>query len=86
MATAPADATLVVYHTAVLAYVDETKRRAFADAVSDLGVVWLSNERSWVLRCIGIERDDPGSFLLVRDGQEILARTDPHGTWVEWVA
>jgi hypothetical protein len=86
VATAPADATLVVYHTAVLAYVDETKRRAFADAVSDLGVVWLSNERSWVLRCIGIERDDPGSFLLVRDGQEILARTDPHGTWVEWVA
>lgn len=83
---APSGATLVVYHSAVLAYVGEDRRRAFADAVSSLGAVWLSNEGDQVLRCIGIGRVDPASFLLVRDGREILARTDPHGAWIEWVA
>jgi hypothetical protein len=23
-------------------------------------------------------------MLLVRDGSQVLARTDPHGTWIEW--
>lgn len=83
-ARAPSGATLVVYHTAVLAYVDDDKRRAFAEAVRRLGAVWLSNEGARVLRCIGIDGDDAGSFLLVRDGHDVLARTDPHGGWLEW--
>jgi hypothetical protein len=83
-ADAPADSTLVVYHSAVLAYVGEDKRRAFADAVSQLGAVWLSNEGDRVLLRVGIAGVDPGSFVLVRDGREILARTDPHATWIEW--
>ena len=84
-AQAPVGATLVVYHSAVLAYVELPKRRAFADAVRDLGAVWLSNEGSGVLPGLGA---DPGlaSFLLVRNGKEVLARTDPHGTWLEWLA
>jgi hypothetical protein len=85
-ADAPCDATLVVYHSAVLAYVGEDKRRAFADAVSEIGALWLSNEGDRVLRCIGIDRVDPGAFVLVRDGHEILARTDPHATWIEWLS
>lgn len=84
-AQAPANATLVVYHSAVLAYVSHAKRQAFAEAVHDLGAVWLSNEGDRVLRCIGVDRDDPGCMLLVRDGRQILARADPHGTWVEWL-
>jgi hypothetical protein len=69
----------------VLAYVELSKRRAFADAVRDLGAVWLSNEGSGVLP--GLAADPgPSSFLLVRDGEEVLARTDPHGTWLEWLA
>lgn len=49
-AEAPADATLVVFHSAVLLYLDADGRRRFADLVSGLGaalgrrVVWLSNE------------------------------------------
>jgi hypothetical protein len=35
---APRDVTLVVFHTAVLAYVDADKRAAFADAVGAMGV------------------------------------------------
>lgn len=84
-ATAPFDATLVVYHSAVLAYVGEDTRRAFAEAVATLGGVWLSNEGDRVLDCIGVSGTDPGSFILVRDGHEVLARCDPHGTWIEWL-
>lgn len=82
---APARSTLVVYHSAVLAYVDESKRRAFADAVGDLGAVWLSNEGVGVLECLGTTTEDRTGFLLVRDGTDILARTDPHGTWMQWL-
>jgi hypothetical protein len=82
---APSTATLVVYHSAVLAYVDETKRRAFAGAVRDLGAVWFSNEGDQVLCPPGVDHSDTASFLLVRDGREALARSDPHGTWVEWL-
>jgi hypothetical protein len=83
-AQAPADATLVVYHSAVLAYVDVPKRQAFAAAVRDLGATWLSNEGDGVLPSLAT---GPGTacFLLVRDGEEVLARTDPHGTWLEWL-
>jgi hypothetical protein len=84
-ALAPPGATLVIYHSAVLAYVDMAKRRAFAGAVRDLGAVWLANEGPRVLPGMGAQADD-GKFALVRDGTEVLARTDPHGTWFEWLA
>jgi hypothetical protein len=42
---APRDATLVVFHTAVLAYVNAAEdRAAFARAVRELGATWISNE------------------------------------------
>lgn len=49
-ASAPADATVVVFHSAVLLYLDADGRREFADLMAGLGervgrrVVWLSNE------------------------------------------
>lgn len=45
-ASAPADATLVVFHSAVLLYLDADQRRRFADLVTSLDrpVIWLSNE------------------------------------------
>jgi hypothetical protein len=84
-AQAPSGATLVVYHSAVLTYVDEAKRRAFAEAVRALQAVWISNEGDGVLRCIGVDHGNAGSMLLVRDGRDVLARGDPHGTWVDWL-
>jgi hypothetical protein len=83
--TAPPDATLVVYHTAVLAYVDPNKRGAFADAVHDLGAVWLSNEGEGAIASpAGTNASHKGDhFILIRDGEELLAFTDPHGTWIE---
>ena len=26
------------------------------------------------------------AFQLVRDGREVLAITDPHGTWLRWLS
>jgi hypothetical protein len=70
----------------VLAYVDERKRSEFAAAVRRLGAVWLSNEAPGVLPDVKIPPGDDGAFVLVRDGTQALARTDPHGTWLTWLA
>lgn len=86
-AAAPSDATLVVYHSAVLAYVDANIRRAFAAAIHDLGAVWLSNEAPGVVPAAadppaGLRED---SFVLIRNGSDLLASTDSHGTWIRWI-
>lgn len=54
-AAAPRDATLVVFHSAVLLYLTAEQRRRFADIMAGLGdslgrdVVWLSNETAGTL-------------------------------------
>jgi hypothetical protein len=79
-------ATVVVFHTAVLLYVTQEARSAFAVEVSGLPAVWLCNESPLALpeiaARIGKEETDahPGDFLLARDGEPI-AWTDPHGTF-----
>ncbi len=87
-AQAPAHATLVVYHTAVLAYVrDAEERAAFARTVGDLDATWVANEGADLIPGIGetvfgepVRHD---AFLLCVDGRP-LAWTDSHGTWLEW--
>lgn len=84
-AEAPADATLVVFHTAVLAYVDDVAARAeFADTVRALGAVWISNESPDLLAQDMGEPWPHGRFLLARDGRPV-AWTDPHGTAIDWL-
>jgi hypothetical protein len=85
---APADATLVVFHSAALAYVaDPALREAFVRSVRDIGAVWVSNEAPGVFPQIRerLERPGPrGAFLLSLDGVPV-AWTDPHGGWIEWI-
>ena len=85
----PAGATLVVFHSAVLAYVaDRTLRDGFARTVRDVGGVWISNEAPGVFPAIRPRSDRPaprGAFLLSCDGSPV-AWTDPHGAWIEWFA
>jgi hypothetical protein len=82
---APPGATVVVYHSAVLAYVRRADRARFARTVRDLGAVWLSNESPGVLPGVQLTEPDAHGFLLVRDGTEPIAVTDSHGTWVRWL-
>jgi len=87
-AQAPSHATLVVFHSAVLAYVSPSKRRDFAAAVSTVDAVWLSNEAPGVLPdLINPPTPPPGTdpFVLVRDGRKALALTDGHGKWIQWI-
>ena len=84
-ARAPGGATLVVYHSAVLAYVAEEDRARFADTVRGLGAVWLSNEGPGVVPGVSVTAREGAPFVLIRDGRTPLALTDPHGTWVDWL-
>ena len=97
-AQAPANATLVVYHTSVLTYVAPGERWRFFTAVADLDAVWLSNEVPGLVPGIPSTareqsgggrgargREEQSGALLVRDGRTPLAHTDPHGTWLRWL-
>ena len=83
---APAEATLVIYHTSVLSYVEPARRATFADLVGELGAAWLSSESRRVLPWLPDEWTAPedGAHLLVRDGQDVLGLGDSHGAWLDW--
>jgi hypothetical protein len=87
MATAPKDATLVVFHTAVLAYVTSQERRdRFAESVRRAGAVWISNEAPSAFPAAAETAPPapaPGQFLLMRD-RIPLAWTAPHGQSIDW--
>jgi hypothetical protein len=87
-ASAPADATLVVFHSAVMPYLSPEERTRFIEIVSQLPAVWVSFEGLGVLPGIGArlgvsERDDR-AFVLARDGQP-MALASPHGRWMRWL-
>lgn len=86
---APTDATLVVFHTAVLAYVsDQEERRAFADVVTALCPYWICNESPRVMPDLseGVgQPNQPGRFLLSVNRKPV-AWTEPHGAAIEWIA
>jgi hypothetical protein len=83
---APAAATLVIYHTSVLCYVDPARRAAFARLTAALGAAWLSSEDRRVLPWLPDRwtAPDDGAHLLVRDGQALLGLGDAHGAWLDW--
>ena len=80
-AEAPSDATLVVFHTAVLAYLEAEARTRFVSTVTDLPGHWISNEGQGVVdlsQSFIPTRADDGRFVLAVDGVP-TALTDPHG-------
>jgi hypothetical protein len=85
-AQAPAGATLVVYHSSVLAYVAPERRLEFADVVRGLADVWLSQEGPKVLAGVPVAAYPGDPYLLVRDGRTPLAFADGHGSWLHWLA
>jgi hypothetical protein len=83
-ATAPADATLVIYHSSVLYQVAPEQRARFAAAVRGLGAVWLSAEAPGDVP--GTERParDGLSYVVAIDGRPV-ALADSHGAWLQWL-
>jgi hypothetical protein len=87
-AGAPADATLVVFHSAVMPYLSPEDRTRFIEIVSQPPAIWVSFEGLGVLPEIGArlgvsERDDR-AFVLASDGQP-MALASPHGRWMHWL-
>jgi hypothetical protein len=87
-AEAPKSATLVIFHTAVLAYIaDRSLRERFSDRAMALCPFWISNEAPRVFpKIAGRTHPDskPGRFLLAVNGAPV-AWTEPHGAAIEWI-
>ncbi len=87
VAEAPSQATLVVFHSAVLSYIaDRARREQFIDLVRSLNCVWISNEAPRVLPDLQLpscKPPQPGMFSLAVDGT-FAAWTDPHGQRLDW--
>lgn len=84
-ARAPRDATLVVFHTAVLTYLPLADRERFARTVRELPGHWVSNEHHSVLPWLGGPvPGDPHLLTLALDERPV-AFTAPHGQSVHWL-
>ncbi|MET8973414.1 DUF2332 domain-containing protein [Streptomyces hydrogenans] len=89
VAAAPAGATPVVLHSAVLAYLPPEKRESFAATMRDLACPWISNEAPGVLPAVDhrlppLPDADTLLFTLALN-ERPLARTGPHGQSLEWL-
>lgn len=86
--TVPGDATVVVFHSAVLAYFSTADRERFVDLVQGLRGHWVSNEGARVLPSVAATATtDPPPvtpFLLALDGRA-LAWTDGHTGDLWWM-
>ena len=86
-AQAPSDATLVVFHSAVLTYVTPAQRRRFVDQVAALPGHWISNEGPGVLPAVTARIPDGRQysqhrFLTALDGRPV-AWSGGHGQSIE---
>ncbi len=85
---APADATVVVFHTAVLAYLDEGDRAAFAEQmlarIAAGRAHWISNEGPGVFAHTAGFPQDRAGFVLSVDGSPV-ALSAPHGDSLDWL-
>lgn len=93
---APPEAALVVFHSAVMAYLDADGRERFRDTIAllaaDRGCHWISNEGHMVIvqpdgSSVVPEMDEArlrGRFLVMEDGVPVAA-AGPHGQSLEWL-
>jgi hypothetical protein len=84
---APRDATLVIFHTAVLPYLTRAQRDQFQTVVATLGAEWIANEGAGVLAHTRPTAASPWSDqdCVVTHNQQPVAFCDPHGRWIQWI-
>jgi hypothetical protein len=83
-AEAPDEATLVVFHTAVLGYVDATGRAAFTDTMHSLHATWISNEMPGLVP--GTDIDSAAHLIVLARDQRPLALAGAHGQSLTWLS
>ena len=84
----PRNATLVIFHSAVLVYVAPRDRVRFVENVRKSGAVWISNESPGVFPEIAARLDappPPDRFILAVNGEPV-AFTGGHGQSIDWIA
>src|SRR5215471_16318508 len=89
VARMPADATRVIFHTAVLSYLSSAdERSAFGQTMKDLEVVWISNEPPALFPDMmqGLSKPWPVGLFLLSMNRRPMAWTDPHGVSLDWIA
>lgn len=85
MEEAPGNTQIVVFHSAVLAYVDPPARERFRSMLAESqDVIWLANEAPGVVTEASPVGYPTSPFVLTRDG-EVIAHTHPHGEWIDWL-
>lgn len=85
-ADAPSEATLVIFHTAVLAYVTSMEeRQAFARQATELADFWIANEAPFVFPEIAGRATSKGDGFLLSINGKPTAWTDPHGGSIDWI-
>ncbi len=91
---APADAVVVVFHSAVLAYVEQAGRDAFRTTMLRLiqegrPVHWLSHEGYGTLAgvpgALGKAPEEQDGRFVLRHNDRPVALTGPHGQSLEWL-
>lgn len=87
----PAGVTPVVFHSAVLNYLDPTDRGRFARRLLDRDdLVWMSNEAPGVVEGVTTSLRPPAGapaasfFVVGLGGTRAVAISDPHGGWIMW--
>jgi hypothetical protein len=85
----PDDGRLLVFHSAVITYLDVPGRELFAalmrDLLTDPRLHWISNERRGALPAVAATGPEPppGRYVLGVDGQAV-GHTHQHGRSLHW--
>jgi hypothetical protein len=81
---APQDATLVIFHTAVLAYVALREERT---DLAQIRAIWISNEAPAFSPCDDekAKAECPVGQFLLAENERAVAYTDPHGRSIHWL-
>ena len=84
-AEAPRDATLVIFHSAVLVYLQPEARARFMATVRGLDAHWIANEGPGVLPVTAQLSPDTARFLITLDGEPV-ADAAGHGQTLHWLS
>lgn len=85
-AEAPEHATLVIFHSAVLWYLDDDARATFVHTVRDLRARWIASEATGLFPVAAPQPPVPDQlmYLVMLDGEPV-AHATPHGQSVHWL-